>query len=226
MDIKDILTPFFTVLAVYLAAHFALRNEHKKKALEIETAQIDSLSKLVDCSLDNFSQYIGALAGIIDIKITMMTTPYPSDQRLNMKIDIQQLQDWVEDINSHPSWGLNISDLRLASHGLRFHREADWLIWQKTVPQVRREINDFFMITQLGEENIILSDCIRTVEEAKAFTVMMRTRVKELGKLKETLLTSMKSDFNKLLGHEEKMTLCSLLSNLWRWAVHFFNFRP
>lgn len=225
MEIKDILTPVFTVLAVCLAAHFALRNEHKKKALEIETTQIDRLSALVDRSLDNFSQYAGALAVIIDIQITMMTERHHPDQRVNMEVDLEQLHKWIDEIDSHPVWGLNRSDLRQASHGLRFHREADWPIWRETVPRVHREIDEFFMITMPGEENIELRNRRRTAAEAKAFAVIMRTRTKELGKLKETLLASMKGDFSKLLRPEETATLCSLLSNFRRWAARFFNCR-
>lgn len=46
MEIKDLLTPAITVLGVFLTARFALRNEHRKKALEIETTQLESLSVL------------------------------------------------------------------------------------------------------------------------------------------------------------------------------------
>ncbi|MCW0345892.1 hypothetical protein NB703_003985 [Pantoea ananatis] len=35
MGIKDLLPAAITVLAVFLTARFALRNEHRKKALEI-----------------------------------------------------------------------------------------------------------------------------------------------------------------------------------------------
>lgn len=73
MEVKDLLTPAFIVMGVCLAAHFALRNEHKKKALEIETTHLDSLSAVVLRSLDNFAQYAGAIASLIDVQITILT---------------------------------------------------------------------------------------------------------------------------------------------------------
>ncbi|WNK42625.1 hypothetical protein [Pantoea agglomerans] len=225
MEIKDLLTPCVTVLAVFLAAHFALRNEHKKKALEIETAQIERISALVDRSLDNFVQYTGALAGIVDISTTIMVERQHPDNRERITMHIEQLQSWIAEIENDPEYGLNRKDLRQAAHGLKFHKEANWNRWSNVVPLVHREINGFFMITTPGNENIDVKDRFRTVEEARIFATTMRDRTTELIILKEQLLGSMKADFQKLLQPKESLTFCSLLNNFWCWMIRFFNCR-
>ena len=222
MEIKDLLTPAFAVLGVYLAANFALRNEHKKKALEVETTQIERLSALVDRSLDNFAQYAGALAGIVDIQTTLMTERHHPNDRDKIVMRIQQVQKWIEAIENDSVYGLNRNDLRQAAHGLRFHREADWQAWRDVVPLVHREIDDFFMITTPGNENVDLKNGQRTIEEARKFAIDMRKRTSELATLKETLLSSMKGDFIKLLRPEQTISFCSLLNDFWCWAIRFF----
>ncbi len=225
MGIKDLLPAVITVLAVFLTARFALRNEHRKKALEIETTQLESLSALVLRSLDNFAQYAGALAGLIDAQITILSEQLPPPSRDNAEIPVAELQKWLDQIDSHPAWGLNRSDLQKASHGLRFHREADWARWQQIVPQLHREIYAFFMITLPGEENIERMSGFRTAAEARIFAESMRTRVRDLQNLQETLLSSMKDDFSKLLRPEQTATLCSMTNGLWRCVQRFFTCR-
>lgn len=222
MGIKDLLPAAITVLAVFLTARFALRNEHRKKALEIETAQIDRLSGLILHSLDNFAQYAGALASITDIQLTMMTERRHPLNRVNITIPVEELHHWVEKIESHPVWGLNRTELLKASHGLRFHREGDWQLWNEIVPAVNREIYAFFMITTPGEENIERMNGVRTAAEAREFAETMRTRVRELHNLQETLLTSMKNDFSQLLRPEQTATFCSLMKGLGRRMRRFF----
>ncbi|MGY3094974.1 hypothetical protein [Pantoea eucalypti] len=223
MEIKDLLTPAFAILGVYLAAQFALRNEHKKKSLEVETTQIERLSALVDRSLDNFAQYTGALAGIVDIKTTIMLENHLPKDRDKIVMRIQQVQKWIEAIENDSVYGLNRNDLRQAAHGLRFHREEDWQRWCDVVPLVHREIDDFFMITTPGNENVDLKNGQRTVEEARKFAITMRIRTSELVTLKETLLSSMKDDFIKLLRPEQTISFCTLLNDFWCWAVRFFS---
>ncbi|MEB6751182.1 hypothetical protein MX598_15990 [Escherichia coli] len=46
MNMQIFIAPAATVAAVCLAAYFALRNERKKKALEIRTTQLDRISEL------------------------------------------------------------------------------------------------------------------------------------------------------------------------------------
>ncbi|MDI6539719.1 hypothetical protein QMA77_22660 [Pantoea ananatis] len=222
MEIKDLLTPAITVLGVFLTARFALRNEHRKKALEIETTQLESLSALVLRSLDNFAQYTAALAVLVDAKRTIMTEQRHPGSRDSAVIPVEELQKWIDQLDADPVWGLNRSDLQKASHGLRFHREADWARWQQTVPQLQREIYAFFMITTPGEENIERRNGVRTAAEASAFAEAMRTRVRELQSLQETLLTSMKNDFSQLLRPEQTATFCSLMKGLGRRMRRFF----
>lgn len=224
MEIKDLLTPCVTVLGVFLAAHFALRNEHKKKALEIETAQIEHLSALVDRSLDNFGQYTGALAGIVDIKTKVMVGAHHPDERDSVEMDIEQLQGWKDAIDDS-TYELNRNDLRQAAHGLRFHRESDWYYWSNLVPLVHREINEFFMITTPGKENIDRKNRRRTADEARNFATTMRDRTTELTTLKGQLISSMKADFDKLLRPKESLNFCSLLNDFWCWVIRFFNCR-
>ncbi|WNK51611.1 hypothetical protein RM153_24050 (plasmid) [Pantoea agglomerans] len=225
MEIKDLLTPCVTVLAVFLAAHFALRNEHKKKALEIETAQIERTAALVHHSLDNFAQYTGALAAIVDISTTMIVENQHPNNHERITINFEELHRWIAQIENDPEYGLNRKDLQQAAHGLRFHREANWNRWSNVVPLVHREIYDFFMITTPGKENIDVKDRFRTVEEARIFATTLRDRTTDLILLKEQLLSSMKADFKKLLQPKESLTFCSLLNGFWRWVIRFFNCR-
>lgn len=222
MEIKDLFTPAITVLGVFLTARFALRNEHRKKALEIETSQLERLSSLVLQSLDNIAQFAGALAGLIDAKITIMTEQIPPPGRDSAVIPVAELQRWIEQLDADPAWGLNRSDLQKASHGLRFHRETDWARWQQTVKPLHREIYAFFMITTPGEENIERMNGVRTAAEAREFAQTLRTRVRELHNLQETLLTSMKNDFSQLLRPEQTATFCSLMKGLGRRMRRFF----
>lgn len=222
MGIKDLLPAAIAVFSVFLTARFALRNEHRKKALEIETTQLESLSALVLRSLDNVAQYSGTLAGLIDAKVKIITEQLSPASRDNAGIPVAELNKWKDQLDNHSEWGLNRSDLQKASHGLRFHREADWARWQQTVPQLQREIYAFFMITTPGEENIERMNGVRTAAEAREFAQTLRTRVRELHNLQETLLTSMKNDFSQLLRPEQTATFCSLTNGLWRRMRRFF----
>ncbi|MGF6477818.1 hypothetical protein ABIE06_004680 [Pantoea dispersa] len=154
-----------------------------------------------------------------------MTEQLPPSSRDNVGVPVSELHRWIGQIDSDPTWGLNRSELQKASHGLRFHRDADWARWQQTVPQLQREIYAFFMITLPGEENIELMNCERTAAEARAFAETMRTRVSELHNLQETLITSMKDDFSKLLRPGQTATFCSMTHGLWNWMRRFFTCR-
>ncbi|WP_273759650.1 hypothetical protein [Pantoea ananatis] len=225
MEIKDLLTPAIAVLGVFLTARFALRNEHRKKALEIETTQLESLSAQVLRSLDNFAQYTGVLAGLIDAKVTVITEQLPPARRDSAEISVTELNGWKDQLDADPAWGLKWDDLQKASHGLRFHRDKDWVRWQQTIKPLQREIYAFFMITLPGEENTERMNGVRTAAEARDFAEAMRTRVTDLQSLQETLLTSMKNDFSQLLRPEQTATLCSLTKGLWRRMRRFFDCR-
>lgn len=204
MEIKDLFTPLGTVIAVFLAARFALRNEQIKKGLDIRTTQLTQLSEMVYLTSVNVMQYAGALAGIIDAQMII---------NHHKKISMEQLHEWKNRLDDANDWALDIREIAICSQRLSFHGNPTWPDWGKKVSILRREIDAFFMITRPGERNIEIGMTTKTFEEVDNFTRLLRIRVKEIEKIKSELLQSMQDEFNRLTRHEP-LTIVTLARNI------------
>ncbi len=92
--------PAATVAAVCLAAYFALRNERKKKALEIRTTQLDRISELVNRASTNLMQYTGSLASILEARQRRLST--------EQKFDINVISKWKDCLDESEVWAIDI----------------------------------------------------------------------------------------------------------------------
>lgn len=214
MEIKDLLSPLGTVIAVFLAARFALRNEQIKKGLDIRTTQLIQLSEMVYLTSVNVMQYAGTLAAIIDAHMTPVVNN-------NLKIiSMEQLHEWKNTLDKANDWALNIREIGICSQRLSFHGNSTWPDWGYKVRILRREIDVFFMITRPGERNIEIGMTTKSCEEVDSFTRLLRIRVKEIEKIKSELLQSMQDEFDNLTRHEP-ITIATLTHNIYQSIRRF-----
>ncbi|HBA6803776.1 TPA: hypothetical protein J1492_001603, partial [Escherichia coli] len=144
MNMQIFIAPAATVAAVCLAAYFALRNERKKKALEIRTTQLDRISELVNRASTNLMQYTGTLASILEAHAKDNYLP-------NKKFDINVISKWKDCLDESEVWAIDIQQLRTCQHSLEFHREKEWAEWKKIIPPLLDKINQFFLISKPGQ---------------------------------------------------------------------------
>ncbi|HGK4675455.1 TPA: hypothetical protein ACJ2WV_004761 [Kluyvera georgiana] len=214
MDMKVFIGPVATVTAVCLAAYFALRNERKKKALEIKTAQLDRISELVNRTSINLMQYAGCLASILE---TQAKGTYPP----NYKFDIATISKWKDDIDGHESWNLDIQQLRACQHSLEFHREKQWAEWLKIASPLTSEIENFFLISKPGKPVTIINGQSKTVSELLDFSRYLQKRTEEIDSMRKILLTQMREEFIELTRFEP-VTIFSLSKSIKKSVMQFF----
>jgi len=215
MDLKDVTTPLATIVAVWLAASFALRNERRKKTLELRTAQIDRIADLVNRSSTNLLNHTGALASIVEINARMW-----EENSHAPGVPLETLHNWINDLDEHPAWGIDRELYRQCAHDLEFHRESEWLLWERVVPGIIDEKNTFFMISMPGNGLVDMKDQTRSVEDILAFAVLMRRRVRELQTMRRDILDSLRKDFRNLT-RPAAPTLRSLTAGVLRGIRHF-----
>lgn len=189
MEIKDVLTPLVTLAAVWLGANFTLRNELRKKELEIKAAHLEKLSENCDSTLFHLINYAGSIAAMLDVHMSL--TPGSEPLRINV------LNDLLTQIDDSPR-GLDQEKMRWCRHGLEFHRESEWERWKNVVMPLKDRIYDFFMITTPGEENRTMLDKSRTRTETLEFTTELRARIKDIEALRKEVVSAMANDFRRL----------------------------
>lgn len=192
MGFKDVITPLVTLAAVWLAANFTLRNELRKKELEIKAAHLEKLSENCDRALLHLINYAGSIASMLDAHALL--TPGNEPFRINM------LNDLLTQIDDSPR-GLDLEKMQLCRHGLEFHRENEWKRWNGVVPSLKERVYDFFMITTPGDENLMMLDKSRTRAEIAEFTADLRSQIKDIDVQRKEIVSAMANDFRLLTQH-------------------------
>ncbi|EEP91800.1 hypothetical protein [Yersinia kristensenii] len=212
MDFKDVITPLVTLAAVWLAANFTLRNELRKKELEISAAHLEKLSENCDSTLRQWVHYAGCIACTLDAH--MLITPGNEPFRINVLNDLlTQIDD-----SSH---GLDLEKIQWCRHGLEFHRENEWKRWKDVVPPLKDRIYDFFMITTPGNENLVMLDKNRTRAEIAEFTADLRVRIKDLDVQRKEIVSAMANDF-RLLTQPAPSNIYDLVFKCRKRLLDFF----
>lgn len=212
MDFKEMITPLVTLAAVWLAANFTLRNELRKKELEIKATYLEKLSEKCDSMLLDLINYSGSLAGILDSSPILVPGNNP--------VCIGKLNEWLSQLDDSPR-GLDQEKLRWCSHGLEFHRIDEWKRWQDNVQPLQHKIYEFFMITLPGENNVDMSGKSRTRDEITAFAADLRVRMKSIQVMRQDIVSAMAADF-RLLTQPVPRNIFNLTSSLCRCISNFF----
>ncbi|ATM85547.1 MULTISPECIES: hypothetical protein [Yersinia] len=212
MDFKDVITPLATLAAVWLAANFTLRNELRKKELEIKAAHLEKLSENCDSTLIHLINYAGSIASMLDAH--MHFTPGNEPFRVHF------LNDLLTQIDDSPR-GLDLEKMHWCRHGLEFHRENEWKRWSEVVPSLKDRIYDFFMVTTPGDENLVMLDKSRTRAEIAEFTADLRVRIKDIDVQRKEIVSAMANDF-RLLTQSAPNNIYDLVFKCRKRLLDFF----
>ncbi|RYC42894.1 hypothetical protein [Pectobacterium zantedeschiae] len=223
MEIKDILTPLATISAVWVAARFTLRNELRKKELELKAAHLEKLSENCDSALIAFMEHAGRLASLIDIKLMLLRESNPSSKKPEIKISVADLNEWLTEFERIQQ-PIDHEKLRWCRHGLEFHREHEWKRWRDSVGLLQREMYDFFLITNPGEENRDIKGQYRTREEINKFSARLRKHVAEMETVRKDIVSAMANDF-RLLTQPANHNIYELMSSVRKRLSKFLLFR-
>lgn len=191
-ELKDLLTPAASLLAVWLTARFTLNREIRKKELEIRVDRLEKLSADCDEVLSQLINYAGFISGLIQSRLLLLT-PTQSKAR----IPIQEFSE-DKDLLDNSKLAPDREKGRRCEHGLRFHHYQEWQKWDAIVPKLQNDIYDFFMITRAGEIVKDLKNQSRTQEDCEAFIRQLSKWQKDADTLRKQLLDAMSSDFHEL----------------------------
>lgn len=191
-ELKDLLTPAASLLAVWLTARFTLNREVRKKELEIRVDRLEKLSADCDEVLSQLINYAGFISALVQSRF-LLFTPTQSKAR----IPIQEFFEY-KDLLDNSELAPDREKGRRCEHGLRFHHYQEWRKWDAIVPKLQNDIYDFFMITRAGEIVKSLKDQSRTQEDCEAFIRQLSKWHKDAEALRKQLLDTMSSDFNEL----------------------------
>ncbi|EEW7592577.1 TPA: hypothetical protein N6791_003149 [Escherichia coli] len=191
-ELKDLLTPAASLLAVWLTARFTLNREIRKKELELRVDRLEKLSADCDEVLLQLINYAGGISGLVQSRLLEVTQAQSKAQ-----IPIQALSEY-KDLLDDSKWSPDREKGRRCEHGLRFHHYQEWQKWDAIVPKLQNDIYDFFMITRAGEIVKDLKDQSRTQEECEAFVRQLSEWQKDADFLRKQLLDIMSNDFYEL----------------------------
>ncbi|EFH3035697.1 TPA: hypothetical protein ACM4BF_003589 [Escherichia coli] len=191
-ELKDLLTPAASLLAVWLTARFTLNREIRKKELEIRVDRLEKLSADCDEVLSQLINYAGFISGLVQSRLLLLT-PTQSKAR----IPIQEFSE-DKDLLDNSKLAPDREKGRRCEHGLRFHHYQEWQKWDAIVPKLQNDIYDFFMITRAGEIVKDLKNQSRTQEDCEAFIRQLSKWQKDADTLRKQLLDAMSSDFHEL----------------------------
>ena len=206
--------PAATVAAVCLAAYFALRNERKKKALEIRTTQLDRISELVNRASTNLMQYTGTLASILEAHAKENYLP-------NKKFDINVISKWKDCLDESEVWAIDIQQLRACQHSLEFHREKEWAEWKQIIPPLLDKIDQFFLISKPGQPVTFINSQNKTADELLDFSRYLRAQTAEIESVRRQLLSQMRKEFSELTSFRP-ITIFSLFKSIKKNVMQFF----
>lgn len=216
---KDILTPLTTLGAVWLAARFTLRNEFRKKELEIRAGQLETLSEKCALSLLSMSNYAGYISYLIDINLNDIQLETPNISH----IPSEKYGLWYEEA-IESKWLYDEDLLNWCSHSLRFHRPSDFEKWRDEVEVTRDRICAFFLISRPGQEWKLRLGKPKTLNELDDFSIELKQSCTSMKKLRNHLVENIAEDYRKLLRSEPN-NLWQLLSH-WRKSMFSFFRRP
>ncbi len=216
---KDILTPLTTLSAVWLAAHFTLRNEFRKKELEIRAEQLETMSEKCSLSLLSMSNYAGYISYLIDINLNDIQLETPNISH----IPSEKYGLWYEEA-IESKWLYDEDLLNWCSHSLRFHRPSDFEKWRDEVEVTRDRICAFFLISRPGQEWKLRLGKPKTLNELDGFSIELKQSCTSMKKLRNHLVENIAEDYRKLLRSEPN-NLWQLLSH-WRQSMFSFFRRP
>ena len=191
-ELKDLLTPAASLLAVWLTARFTLNREIRKKELELRVDRLEKLSADCDEVLLQLINYAGGISGLVQSRLLEVTQAQSKTQ-----IPIQALSEY-KDLLDDSKWSPDREKGRRCEHGLRFHHYQEWQKWDAIVPKLQNDIYDFFSITRAGDIVKDLKDQGRTQEECEAFVRQLSKWQKDANFLRKQLLDTMSNDFHEL----------------------------
>lgn len=216
---KDILTPLTTLGAVWLAAHFTLRNEFRKKELEIRAEQLETMSEKCALSLLSMGNYAGYVSYLIDLYLNDIREENPATSH----VESEKFSLWYEEA-SESKWLYDEDLLNWCSHSLRFHRPTDFEKWRNEVEGTRDRICAFFLISRPGQEWKLRLGKSKTLYELDDFSNELKQSCASMKEFRSHLVENIAEDYRKLLRSEPN-NLWRLLSH-WRTTVCSFFRRP
>jgi len=198
MDPKDVLTPLVTLAGVWLAAHFTLRNEVQKKALEIRTARLESIA--ADCSdaLTGIRNYVGSSLHLIEMAFRLKgEQPGAAASPAGLRLSVEELNNRVaiaQDSNRMP----DIVKIRHCRHQLAFHRPDEARRWEETVSPLLQTLNDFLMITMPGDPVRDMKNTTRSAEDELRLRQTVHGQLLELKRFQDALTARLSAEFISL----------------------------
>lgn len=195
---KDIITPAATLTAVWLGANFTLRNEIRKKSLEIQSQKLEQLALECEQLLMNLIRYTLAVRSILH------------DLSNGLEDGVTQAR-YAAVIAGYKDSGITIDfDKVIACQNrLEFHRPVEYELWMKTVRPLITQLNET-VSWQSHNPQVSAPEKEWEAQKVRDYYLALDNKMESLTTLRKQLVRSLSEDF-KAITHTENLNLWTLL---------------
>lgn len=221
MELKDLITPLVTLTGVWLAARFTLRNEISKKALEIRTSRLETLSSECTQALYNVSNYLNTLCMIVESKYMLLHERYPQLSESELQVPAIELARWKDELDDSDR-KLKTELLDSCRSQLSFHHPHERIQWEYHVTMPLVALENFFFITSPTGALVDMKGKSRSKAEALAITADIKHRANEQLGYVQQMTRRFADEFYQLTQPQKTLTLKDYIGRVRDKVKHFF----
>lgn len=210
---KDIITPTATLAAVWLGANFTLRNEIRKKSLEIQSQKLEQLSRECELILMDLMRYTLA------VRNTLNDLSSGSEDALTMSRYAEVMRDFKDT-------GIRIDFDRVIAcqNSLEFHRPVEHKLWMATVHPLITQLSKTLSWQSFNEKNDSPEKTWQE-HEVRDYCHDLDEKIQSITTFRRKLVLLLSNDFKKLT-HSASLNFWTLLSAGQKAAKSFFKKPP
>ncbi|KLF28684.1 hypothetical protein YA29_16505 [Klebsiella aerogenes] len=210
---KDIITPVATLTAVWLGANFTLRNEIRKKALEIQSQKLEQLSLEIEQILMNLMRYT------LTVRNTL------NDLSSGSKNDVT-LTHFADVMRDYKDAGIIVDFDRVIcfQNSLEFHRPVEYELWMMTVRPLLNQLSATLSWQSLNDRKNAPEKTWKA-HEIRDYCHDLEKKIENIKTLRKQLVSLLSEDFKKLT-HASDLNFWTMLRTAKRVVQHFFRKPP
>lgn len=193
---KDAITPVVTIVSVWIGARLALRNDTRKKAIELEIERLERLAVECDLVLHNLHKQV------LIVNYTLQDFIETSVA----EVAHREIHDAIKDYKD-AGFSLNFEEMAGYQNGLAFHRPFEFNLWKETVHPLLlhlRKTMKYQPIIAGGEQK----ETFWSRDEIFAYCITLAELHNAVVKLRPQLVKAFSDDYRKQFRSEP--------ANFWR----------
>lgn len=213
---KEFITPAITMAGFWIAARLALRNEIRKKALELEAVHLERLAVECDSCLRNLHLYCMRVERLL----------HDLSDRYEKRVTLAELTDGLQK-SANAGTAIDLNAARMFQNTLELHRPDDFAEWKALIVPLLNHINNIHASPSLATDDCTeeLSRKYYSPEQAKIFNEELVSLASPLPAFRQQLFQRIAHDY-RLLTHPAPLNLWTLLAKGRNAILAFFKKPP